>query len=112
MTSRPSEPGFSRRERQLMDAVWRRGHATAQELHHFGSVLEVVPRDELRDAAMKVAASIGEKIPRVVRAAKASLNAIDPVDVNRSYRMEQGFTFELNLAGAGDEARDAFVAKE
>jgi len=33
-----------------------------------------------------------------------------PVDVNRSYRYEQGFTFELNLAGAGDRARDEFVA--
>ena len=37
------------------------------------------------------------------------LNGIDPVDVHRSYRYEQGFTFELNLVGAGDEARDAFV---
>jgi hypothetical protein len=27
----------------------------------------------------------------------------------RSYRYEQGFTFELNLAGAGDRARQAFV---
>jgi len=33
------------------------------------------------------------------------------VDVNRSYRFEQGFTFELNLAGVADEARDAFVEK-
>lgn len=85
--------------------------ATAAELHHFGSVLEVVPRSELRDAAMRVAASIAEKIPRVVRAAKECLNAIDPVDVNRSYRFEQGFTFELNLSGVADEARDAFVEK-
>ena len=45
----------------------------------------------------------------VIRAAKASLNGIDPVDVKRSYRYEQGFTFELNLAGVADEARDAFV---
>ena len=32
-----------------------------------------------------------------------------PCDVKRSYRYEQGFTFELNLAGAGDRARQAFV---
>jgi enoyl-CoA hydratase len=31
--------------------------------------------------------------------------------VNSSYRMEQGFTFELNLAGVSDEHRDAFVKK-
>jgi enoyl-CoA hydratase len=46
-----------------------------------------------------------------MRAAKASLNGIDPVDVKRSYRFEQGFTFELNLAGVADEHRDAFVEK-
>ena len=45
------------------------------------------------------------------RAAKQSLNGIDPVDVKRSYRYEQGFTFELNLSGVADEARDAFVEK-
>jgi enoyl-CoA hydratase len=33
------------------------------------------------------------------------------VDVKRSYRFEQGFTFELNLSGVADEHRDAFVAK-
>ena len=35
----------------------------------------------------------------------------DPVDVRRSYRYEQGFTFELNLSGVSDELRDAFVDK-
>ncbi|HMC51536.1 MAG TPA: hypothetical protein VKI64_02165, partial [Acidimicrobiales bacterium] len=45
----------------------------------------------------------------IIRRAKESLNGIDPVDVKRSYRFEQGFTFELNLAGIGDEARQAFL---
>jgi enoyl-CoA hydratase len=45
----------------------------------------------------------------VIRAAKEALNGIDPVDVNRSYRFEQGFTFELNLAGVSDELRDEFA---
>ena len=31
--------------------------------------------------------------------------------MKRSYRFEQGFTFELNLSGVADEHRDAFVAK-
>ncbi len=57
------------------------------------------------------ARQIADKRPGVIRAAKACLNGIDPVDVNRSYRFEQGFTFELNLAGHGDAARDAFVAE-
>ena len=73
-------------------------------------MLQVVTRDELREAALVVARQIASKRGNVIRCAKESLNGIDPVDVNRSYRFEQGFTFELNLAGDGDAARDAFVA--
>jgi enoyl-CoA hydratase len=84
---------------------------SAARLHEFGSVLEVVPREKLRAAAHAVAAEIAGKDPTVMRLAKQSLNGIDPVDVHRSYRFEQGFTFELNLAGVSDEARQAFVEK-
>src|SRR5436305_14199650 len=83
----------------------------ASELLQYGSVLKVVERDRLRETALDVARSIAEKSPTVIRAAKESLNGIDPVDVKRSYRFEQSFTFELNLAGEGDRARDAFVQK-
>ncbi|MFC0527679.1 enoyl-CoA hydratase family protein [Phytohabitans kaempferiae] len=82
--------------------------ATAAELHAFGSVLEVVPADRLRAAADAVAARIAAKDTRVIRAAKESLNGIDLWDVKRSYRYEQGFTFELNLSGAADEVRRSF----
>src|SRR2546423_1302643 len=92
--------------------VYTSATATAAELHHFGSVLRVVPKAALRDAAFEVAEEIAAKSPVVIRAAKESLNGIDPVDVKRSYRFEQGFTFELNLAGDGDKARDAFVGDE
>jgi enoyl-CoA hydratase len=80
-------------------------------LASWGSVSRVVPRQDLRDAAMEVAARICTKSRTVIRRAKESLNGIDPVDVNRSYRFEQGFTFELNLTGVSDEARDAFVER-
>lgn len=83
--------------------------ATEQLLEH-GSVVEVVPRSQLDDAAQRLASEIAAKDPRVIRAAKEALNGIDPIDVNRSYRYEQGFTFELNLAGVADEHRDKFVA--
>jgi enoyl-CoA hydratase len=82
---------------------------TAGQLLTFGTVLEVVPAGELREAARRLAEEIAAKDPVVIRLAKQSLNGIDPVDVKRSYRYEQGFTFELNLAGAGDRARQAFV---
>ena len=98
-------------QHKMRAMVYTSATATAAELHHFGSVLQVVPRDELRDAAMAVARDIAAKSPTVIRAAKESLNGIDLWDVKRSYRFEQGFTFELNLSGVADEARDAFVAK-
>jgi enoyl-CoA hydratase len=81
----------------------------ATDLVQFGSVLEVVPRDRLDDTALAVAGEIAAKDGRVIRAAKEALNGIDPVDVNRSYRFEQGFTFELNLMGVSDELRDEFA---
>jgi enoyl-CoA hydratase/carnithine racemase len=83
--------------------------ATAGELHAFGSVLRVVPIDDLIEAAFDVARDIARKDPTVIRAAKESLNGIDPWDVKRSYRYEQGFTFELNLTGVSDRIRDDFV---
>ncbi len=98
-------------QHKMRAMVYTGATATAAELHAFGSVLQVVPRDQLRSAALEVAASIAAKSPAVIRAAKESLNGIDLWDVKRSYRFEQGFTFELNLAGVSDELRDAFVEK-
>jgi enoyl-CoA hydratase len=91
--------------------VYTAATATAEELHRFGSVHTVVPPDALRATALAFAEQVAAKDPLVIRRAKESLNGIDPWDVNRSYRYEQGFTFELNLAGAGDRARDEFVAR-
>jgi len=98
-------------QQKMRAMVYTSATATAQELHHFGSVHAVVPQAALRGAAFEVAGQIAAKSPTVIRAAKESLNGIDLWDVKRSYRFEQGFTFELNLSGVADEHRDAFVAK-
>ena len=98
-------------QHKMRAMVYTSTTATAAELHAFGSVWNVVPRDDLDAAAEEVAGAIAAKSPAVIRAAKESLNGIDPWDVKRSYRFEQGFTFELNLSGVADEHRDAFVAK-
>ncbi|MGW7331190.1 enoyl-CoA hydratase family protein [Streptomyces sp. NPDC054840] len=82
--------------------------ATAAELHAHGSVWRVVPRAELRAAALELAAEIAEKDGYLIRLAKAAINGIDPVDVRRSYRFEQGFTFEANLSGVADRVRGTF----
>jgi enoyl-CoA hydratase len=95
-------------QHRMRAMVYTSATATAAELHAYGSVLKVVPRTELRDAALAVAGEIAAKDPTVIRAAKASLNGIDPWDVKRSYRYEQGFTFELNLSGVADKVRDEF----
>ena len=98
-------------QHKMRQMVFTATTVTAQQLHHYGSVLAVVEQDRLQDAAFALAHQIAEKSPIVIRAAKESLNGIDPVDVKKSYRFEQGFTFELNLSGVADEARDAFVDK-
>jgi enoyl-CoA hydratase len=98
---------------QLMRTmVYTCRNVSATQLHAFGTVLDVVPAEQLRSAARAVAAEIAGKNGEVIRLAKQSLNGIDPVDVRRSYRYEQGFTFELNLSGISDQARQAFVDRK
>jgi len=98
-------------QHRMRSMVYTAKPATAAELHHYGSVLRVVPRDQLVDAAYEVAEDIAAKSPTIIRRAKESLNGIDPVDVRLSYRLEQGFTYELHVAGVADEQRAAFVEK-
>ncbi|RII17809.1 Carnitinyl-CoA dehydratase [Streptomyces sp. YIM 130001] len=86
--------------------------ATAADLHRHGSVWEVVPRVQLLDTAVELAREIASKDGTLIRLAKAAINGIDPVDVRRSYRFEQGFTFEANLSGIADRVRDTFGADE
>jgi enoyl-CoA hydratase len=81
----------------------------AAEALRLGGVLEVVPRQKLRDAALELARKIAGKSPRALRLAKWSLNGIELLDVKESYRYEQGFTFELYSSRDSQEARDAFV---
>jgi enoyl-CoA hydratase len=85
--------------------------ATAAELHAFGSVHAVVPREQLREAALKLAAEVAAKDPAVIRMAKEAFNGIDPQDVRRSYRYEQGFTFELNLSGVSGRLRESSLGE-
>ncbi|MGW3135356.1 enoyl-CoA hydratase family protein [Streptomyces sp. NPDC001139] len=82
--------------------------ATAAELHAHGSVWRVVQRGELRDTAMELAREIAAKDGELLRLAKAAINGIDPVDVRRSYRFEQGFTYEASTVGVADRVRDGF----
>jgi enoyl-CoA hydratase len=84
---------------------------TAAEAYRLGALESVVPRDELLAAARALAAKIAAKSPRAMRLAKWALNGIDLMDIKKSYRFEQGFTFELYQSPDSQEARDAFVEK-
>jgi enoyl-CoA hydratase len=84
---------------------------TAQELYRVGGCESVVPKDELRAEAMRVARGIASKSPKALRLAKWSLNGIETLDVKKNYRFEQGFTLELYMSPDSQESRDAFVEK-
>ena len=81
---------------------------TAAELHRHGSVWKVVPREQLTATALESAREIAAKDGELLRLAKAAINGIDPVDVRRGYRYEQGFTYEASVSGVADRVRDRF----
>ena len=83
--------------------------ATAQELLAWGSVAYVVEPDQLMAKAREIAANIAKKQKAVVKFAKAALNHIDLHEMHANYRLEQGYTYQLNIMGDGDKARDAFI---
>ncbi len=83
----------------------------AAEAYRLGAVERVVPRDDLRMAAMDVAAKIAAKSSTMIRLAKEALNGIEDGDLEHKYRWEQGFTAQAYLTAESQEARDAFVDK-
>jgi enoyl-CoA hydratase len=84
---------------------------TAAEAYRLGALEAVVPRKDLLPTARALAAKIAAKSPRAVRLAKQSLDGIEPFDLKKSYRFEQGFTLELYTSPDSQEARTAFVEK-
>jgi enoyl-CoA hydratase len=83
----------------------------AREAQRLGALEAVLPREELLGAALALAAKLAAKSPQAVRLAKASLLGIEAVDLERSYRFEQGFTLELYTSPDSPEARRAFLEK-
>jgi enoyl-CoA hydratase len=85
------------------------GRISAREVMAYGGIEKVVPREALLDEARAFAALIASKSRAALLLAKESLNGIEPADVDRSYRFEQGFTLELYMHEDSQKARDAFV---
>ena len=81
--------------------------------HDLASKIPSYPYDVVNtEEARELAAQIARKPAAAVRFAKAALNHIDPQDLHGNYRLEQGYTYQLNIMGIGDQQRDAFITKE
>ncbi|MFC6634328.1 enoyl-CoA hydratase family protein [Microbulbifer taiwanensis] len=83
----------------------------AAEAYRLGAVERVVPREELRDAALEIARKIAEKSSPMIQLAKEALTGVEVGNLEDQYRWEQGFTLQAYTEGDSQEARDAFVEK-
>jgi enoyl-CoA hydratase len=83
----------------------------APEALRLGAIERVVPRDQLRDTALEVAAKIAAKSPAMIRIAKEALTGVEDGDLEGKYRWEQGFTLQAYMSPDSAETRSAFVEK-
>ena len=72
----------------------------ADEMYRLGAAECVVAPDNLVETAHALASKIAEKSSRGLRFAKESMNGIEPVNLEKNYRFEQGFTFEITHLNA------------
>jgi enoyl-CoA hydratase len=96
-------------EKRLRAAMFTCEPVDSAELHRFGSVLRLVPADELPAAARGLAATIAAKRTNVIRGLKAAMAGTIGRDIRTLYRQELSYTFELNISGEAREARGDFV---
>ena len=83
----------------------------AAEAYRLGAVERVVPRAELREAALGIARRIAAKSPVMIALAKEALTGIEDGNLEDKYRWEQGFTLQAYTSPDSAETRRAFVEK-
>lgn len=83
----------------------------AREAEKYGFIERVVPKEQLREAALEIAAKIAAKSPAMIRIAKEALNGIEDGNLEDKYRWEQGFTLQAYTSPDSAETRRAFVEK-
>lgn len=83
----------------------------APEAYRLGAIERVVPRAELSETALAIAAKIAAKSPAMIRIAKEALTGIEDGNLEDKYRWEQGFTLQAYMSPDSAETRDAFVEK-
>jgi enoyl-CoA hydratase len=84
---------------------------SAAEAWRVGLVEEVVPADELMEAALSLASQIAVKSPLGLRVGKQSLNAIEGLSVAEGYAIEQQFSAKLVRTHDSREALASVVEK-
>jgi enoyl-CoA hydratase len=83
----------------------------AAELLPFGGIHEVVPDEQLVDAALALAARMATHSRAALRHAKESLNTIEFMDLKSGYEAEQRYTTRLAAHPDSEEARQAINEK-
>jgi enoyl-CoA hydratase/carnithine racemase len=81
------------------------------ELLPYGGIHEVVPDEQLMDAALALAERMAIHSRAVLRHAKESLNTIEFMDLKNGYQAEQHFTIRLSAHPDSEEARSAGLEK-
>lgn len=90
-------------------AFFTGGKIPAAEAYRLGAVETLTTRDKLLEEARAFCAVIASKSRKALVIAKEALNGLEPRDVDRGYRWEQGFTLEMYMHEDSQAARDAFV---
>ena len=96
-------------EKRLRAALFTCEPVDSAELHRYGSVLQLLPPDDLPDEARRLAAVIASKRAPVIRGLKSAIDGTIGRDIRTHYRQELSYTFELNISGEAREARGDFV---
>jgi len=96
-------------EKRLRAAMFTCEPVYSNEMLTFGSVLRLVPAEELAGEARAVATTIASKRTNVIRGLKAAMAGTIGRDIRNLYRQELSYTFELNMSGEAREARGDFV---
>jgi enoyl-CoA hydratase len=86
-------------------------HVPVAELLPYGGIHEVVPDEQLMDAALALAMRMATHSRAALRHAKESLNTIEFMDLKGGYQAEQSFTTRLSGHPDSLESRDAVLNK-
>lgn len=84
---------------------------SAAEAYRVGLVNEVVPSDQLMDAAMQLASVISAKAPLGLRLGKEALNVAEFLSVEEGYEREQQYSTRLMATEDAREATRAVLEK-